>query len=51
LFIALVPKVWDPTKLDEYRPISVVGSLYKIIAKVLSCSMKKVLHAVIDECQ
>jgi len=50
-FIALVPKVRDPTKLDEYRPISLVGSLYKIVAKVLSCRMKKVLPAVIDECQ
>lgn len=35
-FIAVVPKVHDPTKLDQYRPISLVGSLYKIISKVLS---------------
>ena len=51
LFIALVLKVRDPTKLDEYRRISLVGSLYKIISKVLSCRMKKVLPSVIDECQ
>ena len=50
-FIALVPKVRDPSKLDEYRPISLVGSIYKIISKVLSCRMKKVLLLVIDECQ
>jgi len=50
-FIALVPKVRDPSKLDEYRPISLVGSMYKIISKVLSCCMKKVLSLVIDECQ
>jgi len=50
-FIALVPKVRDPSKLDEYRHISLVGSLYKIISKVLSCRMKKVLPLVNDECQ
>jgi len=49
--ITLVPKVKDPSMLDHYRPISLVGSLYKIISKVLSCRMKKVLPSVIDECQ
>ena len=50
-FIALVPKVRDPTSLEQFRPISLVGMLYKIIAKVLSCRMKKVLPLVVDECQ
>lgn len=35
-FIALIPKTDSPSCLDEYRPISLVGSLYKILAKVLS---------------
>jgi len=48
-FIALVPKVCDPTKLDQYRPIFLVGALYKIISKVLSCRMKNVLPYIIDE--
>lgn len=30
-FIALVPKIDNPQILDEYRPISLVGSVYKII--------------------
>ena len=29
-FVALVPKVRDPTKLEQYRPISLVGALYKL---------------------
>lgn len=37
--------------LDQYRPISLVGSLYKIISKMLSYRMKKVLPSVIDDCQ
>jgi hypothetical protein len=34
-FIALIPKVDNPQKLNDFTPISLVGSLYKILAKVL----------------
>ena len=50
-FIALVPKVKDPCKLDQFRPISLVGAIYKVIAKVLAGRLKKVLPAIIDESQ
>ena len=50
-FIALVPKVRDPSKLEQYRPISLVGAMYKIISKVLASRMKKVFPSLIDECQ
>ena len=48
-FVALVPKVRDPSKLEQYRPISLVGVMYKVISKVLAERIKKVV--VIDECQ
>lgn len=48
-FIALVPKVKDPSSLDQFKPISLVGIFYKIITKVLACHMKEVLSLVIDE--
>jgi len=50
-FIALVPKVRNPVNLEQYRPISLVGAIYKIISKVLAGRIKKVLPLVIDECQ
>jgi len=50
-FITLIPKVTDPSSLDQYRPISLVGTLYKIITKVLSCWVKEVLPLVIDASQ
>ena len=50
-FVALVPKVRDPVKLEQYRPISLVGALYKIISKVLAGRIKKVLPLIIDESQ
>jgi len=50
-FIALVPKVKDPSSLEQYRPISLVGAIYKVIAKVLVDRIKKVLNFVVDESQ
>jgi len=50
-FVALVPKVRDPIHLEQYRPISLVGVMYKIISKVLAERFKKVLPYVIYECQ
>ncbi|PNX62809.1 cysteine-rich receptor-like protein kinase, partial [Trifolium pratense] len=35
-FIALIPKVDSPQQLNDFRPISLVGSLYKILAKILA---------------
>ena len=34
-FIVLVPKKSQPLKISDFRPISLVTSLYKIIDKVL----------------
>ena len=48
-FIALIPKVADPQNLNEYRPISLIGCMYKIVAKVLAKRLKKVMPTIIDE--
>ena len=50
-FIALVPKKSQSFKISDYRPISLVTSLYKIIAKVLSGRLRKVLHETISGSQ
>ncbi|RVW97045.1 Transposon TX1 uncharacterized 149 kDa protein [Vitis vinifera] len=50
-FIALVPKKSQSVKISDYRPISLVTSLYKIIAKVLSGRLRKVLHETISDSQ
>ena len=47
-FICLIPKVDNPQQLDDFRPISLVGCLYKIISKVLSLRLKKVISKLID---
>jgi len=50
-FITLIPKIKDPSKLEQYRLISLVGALYKIISKVLASRLKKVFLAIIYEIQ
>ncbi|MCI39552.1 transposon TX1 putative protein, partial [Trifolium medium] len=32
-FVTLIPKVSSPASLSEFRPISLLGCLYKLIAK------------------
>lgn len=48
-FIALIPKVQDPQSLNQYRPISLIGSIYKIVAKLLAKRLKRVMPNIIDE--
>ncbi|GKU98552.1 hypothetical protein SLEP1_g11544 [Rubroshorea leprosula] len=50
-FVVLVPKVENPVRIEEYRPISLVGAMYKILAKLLANRLKKVLENLIGEQQ
>ncbi|GKV38651.1 hypothetical protein SLEP1_g46541 [Rubroshorea leprosula] len=50
-FIVLIPKKDNPIDLKDYRPISLIGSLYKIISKVLANRIKKVLPKLISGTQ
>jgi len=48
-FLTLIPKVHDPQNLNEYRPISLIGSIYKIVVKLLAKRLKRVMPIIIDE--
>jgi hypothetical protein len=50
-FIALIPKVACPSSLGEFRPISLLGCLYKIIAKVLVARLAKVIDSIVATTQ
>ncbi|CAJ2670867.1 unnamed protein product [Trifolium pratense] len=50
-FIALIPKTDSPQRLNDFRPISLVGCLYKILAKVLANRLRQVIGSVISESQ
>ncbi|XP_071687548.1 uncharacterized protein [Rutidosis leptorrhynchoides] len=42
-FVTLIPKKNDPITLGDYRPISLISSFYKIVAKILSNQLQKVI--------
>lgn len=50
-FIALIPKVDSPLGLGDYRPISLVNCMYKVVSKLLSMRLKTVLPGLLDVCQ
>lgn len=50
-FIVLIPKKSESNRIEDFRPISLVGCMYKIIAKVLSRRLRKVLECIISENQ
>ncbi|RVW68257.1 Transposon TX1 uncharacterized 149 kDa protein [Vitis vinifera] len=50
-FIVLLPKKSMSKKISDYRPISLITSLYKIIVKVLSGRLRGVLHETIHSTQ
>lgn len=35
-FVALIPKIDSPLELNDFRPISLLGCLYKLLGKVLA---------------
>ncbi|GAU16263.1 hypothetical protein TSUD_298950 [Trifolium subterraneum] len=50
-FLTLIPKKDHPHDLFDYRPICFIGSLYKILSKILANRLKKVLGKLISSCQ
>jgi hypothetical protein len=50
-FIGLIPKKDSTSRTSYFRPISLIGSLYKIPSKVLANRLKKFLHNLIGDIQ
>lgn len=50
-WVCLIPNVAAPDSINDFRPISMVGALYKIISKLLSSRLKEVIAPLIDESQ
>ncbi|GJS83818.1 putative RNA-directed DNA polymerase, eukaryota, reverse transcriptase zinc-binding domain protein [Tanacetum coccineum] len=47
-FITLIPKVSNPLFIKDYRPISLNGIHYKIVAKILANRLSKVIDSIIS---
>lgn len=51
LFVTLIPKKEGAQRLSEFRPISLIGCVYKVIAKILAKWLSKVVDSVVSENQ
>lgn len=50
-YITLIPKISSPLSFKDYRPISMVGCIYKIIAKLMARRIQKVMSSIISPLQ
>jgi hypothetical protein len=50
-FVALIPKVNSHLALGDFRPISLLGCLYKLLAKVLARRLAKVMDPLVASTQ
>nr|GEV20092.1 RNA-directed DNA polymerase, eukaryota, reverse transcriptase zinc-binding domain protein [Tanacetum cinerariifolium] len=50
-FIALILKSLDPKVISDYRPISLIGSLYKVVTKILATRLSTVISDLISDVQ
>jgi hypothetical protein len=50
-FVSLIPKKADAVEVKDFRPISLVGGVYKMISKVLANRLKSVLGKLISSSQ
>ncbi|GJY96657.1 RNA-directed DNA polymerase, eukaryota [Tanacetum coccineum] len=50
-FIALIPKTQEAKMVKDFRPISLIGSMYKIIAKILANRLSLVISDLVSDVQ
>nr|GEX38614.1 RNA-directed DNA polymerase, eukaryota, reverse transcriptase zinc-binding domain protein [Tanacetum cinerariifolium] len=50
-FIVMIPKVLDANMVKDFRPICLIGSMYMIIAKILTNRLVGVLGDIVSEVQ
>uniref|UniRef100_A0A2N9IY74 Reverse transcriptase domain-containing protein n=1 Tax=Fagus sylvatica TaxID=28930 RepID=A0A2N9IY74_FAGSY len=50
-FITLIPKKVNALNIRDFRPISLIGSVYKLLSKVLAVRLRLVLDGLISDSQ
>ncbi|GKG17486.1 hypothetical protein Tco_0362443, partial [Tanacetum coccineum] len=50
-FVALIPKVTDAKFVNDFRPISLIGCVYKVVTKVLANRLALVISDLVSDTQ
>ena len=50
-FLSLIPKKTNAVSIKDFQPISLVGSVYKLLSKLLANRLRVVLDSLISESQ
>nr|GEZ77976.1 putative RNA-directed DNA polymerase, eukaryota, reverse transcriptase zinc-binding domain protein [Tanacetum cinerariifolium] len=50
-FIALILKSLEPKTVGDYRPISLIGCLYKVVTKILATRLSSVIYDLVSDVQ
>lgn len=50
-FIALIPKIQHPTRVEQFRPISLCNITYKVISKLIANKLKPLLAHIVSPFQ
>ncbi|GKB67861.1 RNA-directed DNA polymerase, eukaryota [Tanacetum coccineum] len=50
-FIALIPKISDAKYVSDYRPISLIGCVYKVVTKILAIRLANIISDIISDTQ
>nr|GEX78437.1 RNA-directed DNA polymerase, eukaryota [Tanacetum cinerariifolium] len=50
-FVTVIPKTLDPKVVNDYRPISLIGCIYKIVTKILASWLSLVISSLISDVQ
>nr|GEW86643.1 reverse transcriptase domain-containing protein [Tanacetum cinerariifolium] len=50
-FIALIPKSLEPKTVGDYRPITLIGCLYKVVTKILATRLSSVISDLVSDVQ